>query len=69
MPAGHTVCDNTLGDTCCHSTLDDGGYRIHRSNNLGLELWWNMQLNLLKQILRRAESADDQNVLIAISTL
>lgn len=50
MPAGDTVCDNTFSDTGSDGTLDDGGDGVHGSDDLGLELGWNVELNLLEEV-------------------
>lgn len=47
----HTVCDDSFRDTSSDSTLDDSSDRVHRSDDLGLELRGNMELDLLEQVL------------------
>lgn len=65
MSPGDTRCDYTFRDTCCHSTFDNGSDRVHRSNDLGLELWGDVEPNLLKEVLRGAKAADHKHVLRA----
>jgi hypothetical protein len=42
MSTSDTRCDDTLGDTGSDGTLDNGSDRVHRSDNLGLELGRNV---------------------------
>lgn len=57
------VGDDALADTGGDGALDNGGDRIHGTNNLGLELGRNVQLDLLEEVLGSTETTDDQNVL------
>jgi hypothetical protein len=45
-----TRCDDALRDTSSNGTLDNGGDRVHRSYNLGLELRRHVELDLLEEI-------------------
>jgi hypothetical protein len=63
MSARDAVCHDTLSDTCCHGALDDGGDRVHRTHNLGLELRGYVELDLLEEVLGCAESTDNKHVL------
>lgn len=50
MSSGDTRRDDALGDTSGHGSLDNCGHGIHGSNNLVLELRWNVQFDLLEQV-------------------
>ena len=63
MAASHTGGDDSLGDTGCDGPFDNGGDRVHGANDLGLELWGNVELDLLEEVLRSTEAADDKNIL------
>jgi hypothetical protein len=63
MPTGNTVCDNTFCDTGSDSTLDDGSDRVHGSDDLGLELGWDVELDLLEEVLGCTETTNNENVL------
>jgi hypothetical protein len=51
MPTSDTVCDNTLCDTSSDGTLDNSSDGIHGSDDLGLELRWHVELDLLEEVL------------------
>jgi hypothetical protein len=51
MTAGHTVGDNPLGDTCGDGALDYCGDGIHGTDDLGLELGRDVELDLLEEVL------------------
>lgn len=59
VSAGDTVRDDALGDTGRDCTLDYGSDGVHGSHDLGLELWWDVQLDLLEEVFRGTEAADD----------
>jgi hypothetical protein len=63
VPTRNTVSDNSLCDTRSHGTLYNRSDRVHGSDNLGLILRRYVQLDLLKEILRGAESTDDEHIL------
>lgn len=63
VAASYTGGDDALGDTGCDSTFDNGSDGIHRTNDFGLELWGNVELNLLKEVFGSTESADDKDIL------
>ena len=63
VSTSHTVGDNSLSDTGSNSTFDDGGYRVHRANNLGLILGRHVKLDLLEEVLGGTESTDNKNIL------
>ena len=63
MPTSNTRSDDSFCDACRDGTFDDGCHRVHGSHNLGLELWWNVEFDLLKKVLGGAETADDENIL------
>jgi len=46
----NTVCNDSLCDTGGDGTLDDGGDRVHGSDDLGLELGWDVKLDLLEEV-------------------
>lgn len=58
LQCGHEVvstcysrCDDSFCDPCSDSSFDNGGDRIHRTDDLCLELRWDVQLDLLEEIL------------------
>ena len=59
----YTRCDDSLGDTCCHCAFDNGGNGVHGSNDLRLELRWDVELDLLEQVLGGTETTDYKNIL------
>ena len=63
MPTSDTVCDNTFGDTGGDGTLDNGGDRVHGSDNLGLELRRHVKLDLLEKVFRCTETTDNKDIL------
>jgi hypothetical protein len=63
MSTGNTVCDDTLCNTGGNSTFDNGGDRVHGTDNLGLELWGHMEFDLLEEVLGCTETTDYQDVL------
>lgn len=63
VTASYTGSDDTLGDTSCDSTFDDGSDGIHRANDFGLKLWGNVELDLLEEVFGSTEAADDKDVL------
>jgi hypothetical protein len=50
MPASDTRCDDTLGNTSGDGTFNNGSDRVHGSDNLGLELRGNVELDLLEEV-------------------
>jgi hypothetical protein len=50
VSTGHTMGNDTLGDTCGHSTLDDSSHRVHGANHFGLILRRHMEFDLLEEI-------------------
>lgn len=63
VAASYTGGNDTLGNTGCDSAFNDGSDRIHRANDFGLELWGNMELDLLEEIFGSTEAADDKDIL------
>lgn len=63
VSTGDTVGDYSLSDTGGHGTLDNGSDGVHRTDNLGLVLWWDVELDLLEEVLGRTEATDNQDVL------
>lgn len=63
VTTGDTVGDHSLGDTGSHGTLDDGSNGVHRTDNLGLVLWWDVELDLLEEVFGSTETTDNQHVL------
>jgi hypothetical protein len=59
MPTCNTVCDDTLGNTGCDSSFDDGGNGVHRADDLGLELRRDVKFDLLEEVFGGAETTDD----------
>ena len=63
MPTRNTVCDDTFGDTCCDGSFDDGGDGVHGTDDLGLELGWDVEFDLLEEVFGSTKSTDDEYVL------
>ena len=63
VAAGYTGGDDALGDTSRDSAFDDGSDRVHRADDLGLELWRHVEFYLLEEVFRSTEPADDKDVL------
>jgi hypothetical protein len=68
MSAGDAVCDDTFCDTGGNGTFDNGGDRVHRTDDLGLELWGHVKFDLLEEVLRCTETTDYQDVLQLLVT-
>ena len=51
MSTSDTGRDDTLCYSGCDGTFDDGGNRVHRTNDFGLELRGYMEFDLLEEIL------------------
>jgi hypothetical protein len=64
MATSNTMCNDSLCDTSCDGTLDNGSDGVHRSNNLGLELRRDVEFDLLEEIFGSTESTNNENVLI-----
>ncbi len=63
VAASYAGGNDSLGDTGCDGAFDDGSDGIHRSNDLGLELWGNVELDLLEEIFGSTEAPDDKDIL------
>ncbi|KAI6753122.1 hypothetical protein HG531_005291 [Fusarium graminearum] len=63
VSTGDTVGDDSLCDTSSNSTLHNGSHGVHGSDNLGLELGGNVELDLLEEVLGGTETTDNQDVL------
>jgi len=63
VPARDAVGDDALGDAGRHGALDDGGDRVHGADDFGLELWGNVEFDLLEEVFGGAEAANDKDVL------
>ena len=63
MSAGDTRGDDSFGDTGGDGSLDDGGDGVHGADDFGLELWRDMEFNLLEEVFRGAEAADYKDIL------
>jgi len=50
MSTCYTGCDDTFGDAGSNGTFDNGGDGIHGADDLGLELRWHMEFDLLKEV-------------------
>lgn len=55
--------DDALGDAGGHGAFDDGGDGVHGAHDFGLELGWNVELDLLEEVFRGAEAANYEDVL------
>lgn len=63
VPASDTGGDDALGDTGCDGAFDDGSDGIHGTYDFGLELWGNVELDLLEEVFGSTEAADHENIL------
>jgi hypothetical protein len=63
MPSSNTVSDDSLGDTGSNGTFHDSSDGVHRSDNLGLELGWHVELDLLEKVLGCTETTNHEHVL------
>ena len=63
MPAGDPRGDDALGDAGGDGAFDDGGDGIHGADDFGLELRGDVEFDLLEEVFRGAEAADDEDVL------
>lgn len=63
VAARDTGGDDALGDAGGDGAFDDGGDRVHGSDDFGLELWGDVQFDLLEEVFGGAEATDDEDVL------
>src|SRR6187402_3394106 len=63
MTTSHAGCDHPLSDTSSNGTLNDSGNGIHRSDNLGLELRWDMEFDLLEKIFGCTKTTNHEDIL------
>lgn len=63
VATGDAVGNDALADTGSDGALDNGGDRVHGTDNLGLELGRDVELNLLEEVLGGTEATDDQDIL------
>ena len=63
MTTSHTGGNDPFGNTSRNGALDDSCHRVHGTDDLGLELWWHVKLDLLEEIFRSTETTDNQNIL------
>lgn len=63
VAAGDAGCDDALGDAGCDGAFDNGGDGVHRSDDFGLELWRDVEFDLLEEVFGGAEAADYEDVL------
>ena len=63
VTASHTGGDDALGDTGSDGAFDDSGDGVHRANDLGLELWRNVEFDLLEEVFGSTEATDDEDIL------
>ena len=63
MTTGNTMCDNALSNTSRNSTLDNSRDRVHRSHDLGLELWRHVKLDLLEKVFGSTKTTNHKHVL------
>lgn len=63
MTASYTGGDDALGNTGSDSTFNDGSHGVHRANDFGLELWRNVEFDLLEEIFGSTEAADNKDIL------
>ena len=63
VTTSYSRCDDTLRDTSRYRTFNDGCDRVHRADDFGLELWGNVQLDLLEEIFGCTKAANDEDIL------
>lgn len=63
MPAGYSRGDDALSDAGGDGAFDDGGNRVHGADNFRLKLGGDVEFDLLEEVFRGAEAANDQDVL------
>ena len=63
VPAGDAGGDDAFSDTSGDCTLDNSSNRVHGTNYFRLELWWDVESDLLEQILGSTEAANHKNIL------
>ena len=63
MTASYTGGDDALGDTGSDGAFNDGGDGVHGANDLGLELWGNVEFDLLEEVFGSTKATDDEDVL------
>jgi hypothetical protein len=64
VTTSNTGCDDTLGDTGCDGSFNDGGDGVHGADDFGLELGRDVEFDLLEEVFRGTETANDEDVLI-----
>ena len=65
MTTGDSRCYYSFCDTGCYGAFDDGCYGVHRSDDFVLELWWDVEFDLLEEIFRCTEATYNQDILKA----
>ena len=63
MPTSDAGRDDALGDTGRDGAFDDGRNGIHGADDFGLELRRDVEFDLLEEVLRSSEAADDKDIL------
>ena len=63
VPTGNTGSHHALGYTGGDGSLDDGSDGVHGTDYFGLELWGDVELDLLEEVFGGAEAADHEDVL------
>lgn len=66
MPTRDTVRNDALRDTSCNGSFDNGSDGVHGSHHLGLELRWDMELDLLEEVFGSTETTDNQDILLSL---
>jgi hypothetical protein len=69
MPTGHTVGDDTFGDTSCDGSFDDGGDGVHGSDDFGLKLGWDVEFDLLEEVFGGTKTTHDEYILCCVSVV
>ena len=64
VTACYAVGNDALGYTRCDGAFDYGGYGVHGAYDFGLELRWDVEFDLLEEVFRSAEAANDEDVLL-----
>lgn len=67
MSSRNTGSDDTLGNTSRDGSLYNSSHRVHRPNDLVLELRRHMKLDLLEEVLGGAKPSNDEHILRHVS--
>ena len=63
VTTSYSGCDDTLRDTSRYRAFNDSCDRVHGADDFGLELWGDMELDLLEEVFGCAKTANDKDIL------